>query len=85
MAAGFITSNFSPLGGSDFAVLKFDGARGAELWRQLINGTANSNDEAVRSRWMVRAMSSPQALPRTSAPARTSLWVKLRGTDGGDF
>ena len=30
----------------DFTVIKFDGASGLELWRQAINGTANSNDLA---------------------------------------
>src|SRR6185503_5622390 len=31
---------------SDFAVVKFDGASGAEQWRQSINGSANRNEEA---------------------------------------
>jgi uncharacterized delta-60 repeat protein len=30
----------------DFTVIKLDGASGLELWRQAINGTANSNDLA---------------------------------------
>jgi len=37
VAAGY-TENFDTL--ADFTVIKFDGTSGAELWRQVINGTA---------------------------------------------
>jgi len=43
VAAGF-TSNTGTF--EDFTVIKFDGTSGAELWRQVINGTANGSDEA---------------------------------------
>jgi uncharacterized delta-60 repeat protein len=44
VAAGF-TENVGS--GNDFTVVKFDGTSGAELWRQVINGTANGNDQAL--------------------------------------
>ena len=44
IAAGFTTNSGT---GSDFTVIKFNGADGAELWRQVINGTANAGDQAL--------------------------------------
>jgi hypothetical protein len=44
VAAGF-TQNIGT--GRDFTVIKFDGTSGTELWRQVINGTANREDEAL--------------------------------------
>jgi hypothetical protein len=44
IAAGFTTN---PGSGSDWTVIKFDGTTGAELWRQMINGTANGDDRAL--------------------------------------
>ena len=44
IAAGFTTN---PSTGSDLTVIKFDGATGAELWRQVINGTADGDDRAL--------------------------------------
>jgi len=32
---------------ADFIVIKFDGASGTELWRQVINGAANGADQAL--------------------------------------
>ena len=43
VAAGFTTNTGTS---RDFTLIKFDGATGAELWRQVINGTANGFDEA---------------------------------------
>ncbi|TAK02194.1 hypothetical protein EPO44_08450, partial [bacterium] len=43
VAAGF-TQNIGT--GNDFTVIKFDGATGAELWRQVIDGTAHEGDGA---------------------------------------
>jgi len=43
VAAGFVR-NARTCG--DFVLAKFDGESGAELWRQVINGTANQADEA---------------------------------------
>jgi len=43
VAAGALT-NAGTL--SDFAVVKFDGASGAEQWRQSINGSSNGHEEA---------------------------------------
>jgi hypothetical protein len=43
VAAGYLKNEAT---NEDFAVAKFDGVSGAELWRQVINGTANGDDEA---------------------------------------
>lgn len=43
IAAGF-TMNAGT--GVNFTVIKFNGVTGAELWRQVIRGTANGNDQA---------------------------------------
>jgi hypothetical protein len=42
VAAGF-TDNAGT--GWDFTVVKFDGSSGAELWRQVIDGTTSTLDE----------------------------------------
>lgn len=42
VAAGSIVQNTGNLGG--FTVVKFSGSNGAELWRQVIHGSANSAD-----------------------------------------
>ena len=44
IAAGFTTNSSA---GSDFTVIKFDGATGKELWRRAINGTENGDDQAI--------------------------------------
>lgn len=44
MAAGYTVNKGTD---SDFTVIKFNGATGAELWRQVINGSASSNDRAT--------------------------------------
>ncbi len=44
VAAGATTNTGT---GGDFTVIKFNGNTGAELWRQVINGTANGSDEAT--------------------------------------
>jgi len=69
----------------DFTVIKFDGASGAVLWSQTINGTANSSDEAsavaVDGAGNVVAAGFTQNIG--TGPDFTV--VKLRGIDGGDF
>src|SRR5262245_34104900 len=45
IAAGF-TRN-SGLGLNDFTVVKISGANGTELWRQVVNGAANGEDQAL--------------------------------------
>ena len=46
VATGYIRNSgvFNDL---DFTVIKFDGATGEELWRQAIDGTRNSSDNAL--------------------------------------
>ena len=46
MAAGSIAHNISSQINTAFAVLKFRGSDGQELWRQEINGSANEEDSA---------------------------------------
>lgn len=43
VAAGLIENTGT---GRDFTVAKFDGATGAEVWRQVINGSRNEGDQA---------------------------------------
>jgi outer membrane protein assembly factor BamB len=43
VAAGYITNTGT---GNDLTVVKFDGASGTELWRQVIDGTMNGYDFA---------------------------------------
>src|SRR5207245_11265880 len=44
VAAGFTHNTGTS---SDFTVVKFAGGSGLELWRQVLNGSANSIDEAL--------------------------------------
>jgi uncharacterized delta-60 repeat protein len=44
VAAGSLNDDAN---GDDFTIVKFDGATGVELWRQVINGDSNQNDEAL--------------------------------------
>jgi len=44
VVGGFIENTGT---GNDFTVIKFDGKTGRELWRQVINGTANDDDRAL--------------------------------------
>ena len=52
----------------DFTVAKF-APDGTLLWRQTLNGTANSDDGRCRWRWTPKATCSPPATPRIPAPA----------------
>jgi len=70
---------------TDFTVIKFDGVSGAELWRQVINGTANGTDRAnAVTVDGVGNVVAAGATVNTGTSADFTV-VKLRGTDGGDF
>ncbi|TAK03450.1 hypothetical protein EPO44_07265 [bacterium] len=70
---------------TDFTVIKFDGVSGAELWRQVINGTANGTDRAnAVTVDGVGNVVAAGATVNTGTSADFTV-VKLRGEDGGDF
>ena len=79
IAAGFITN---PGTGSDFTVIKFDGARGAELWRQVINGTANAEDQALAVRADAAGDVVAAGFTRNSDTLDDFTVIKLSGVDG---
>ena len=81
-AAGRIINSNSP---PDFAVIKFDGETGDELWRQILNGTLNDDDEAFAV--LVDAAGNIIAAGTTqnTDTGRDFTLVKFRGIDGGDF
>ena len=81
VAAGFIMNSGGTL---DFAVVKLDGASGAERWRQGINGTANGSDAAVAVAVDAAGDVVAAGTTRNSGTLDFTV-VKLRGTDGGDF
>ena len=65
---------------SDFTVIKFDGASGGELWRQVIASDSGTSGQA-------RAVKADSAGDVIAAGTVSNLAavVKFRGTDGGDF
>ncbi|MGH7773488.1 MAG: hypothetical protein ACREQA_14785 [Candidatus Binatia bacterium] len=69
----------------DFAVIKFSGIDGTELWHQEIAGTAFGNDTALAV--AVDAQGDVLAAGRTAntGTGQDFTVVKLRGTDGSDF
>jgi hypothetical protein len=79
IAAGFITSNNT---GRDFTVIKFDGTSGAELWRQVINGTANGGDQALAVKADVAGDVVAVGFTRNSDALDDFTVVKLSGIDG---
>ena len=81
-AAGRIINSNSP---PDFAVIKFDGETGDELWRQILNGTLNDDDEAFAV--LVDAAGNIIAAGTTqnTDTGKDFTLVKFRGIDGGDF
>jgi len=74
---------------NDFTVIKFDGMSGAELWRRVINGTANGFDEAsavaVDGVGNVVAAGFTETFRAGTDADDDFTVVKLRGIDGGDF
>jgi outer membrane protein assembly factor BamB len=81
VAAGALT-NAGTL--SDFAVVKFDGASGAEQWRHSINGLSNGHEEA-------RTVAVTAAGDVIAAGAITNDWnrdfaiVKFAGASGAEL
>ena len=83
IAGGFISNSGTGFG--DFAVVKLDGANGAELWRTGIDGTANFDDQ-VRS-VAVDAGGNVIAggVIRNSETGADFAVVKLDGADGSEL
>ena len=74
------------IGPATFAVIKFDGASGAELWRQVFIGTTPSGDNVANAVTVDRAGNVVTAGVTVNAGTGQDFTVvKLRGTDGGDF
>jgi len=69
----------------DFTAVKFDGVSGTELWRRVISGTANGDNEALAV--TVDSAGDVVAAGFTSNTGTGADFtvVKLRGTDGTDF
>jgi hypothetical protein len=68
----------------DFTVIKFSGATGDELWRQVISGAENHNDRALA----VTLDAAGDVI--TAGYIRSGTWkdftvVKFRGTDGTEL
>ncbi len=70
---------------TDFAVVKFSGVDGTELWRKVINGTANDFDEARAVRVDGAGDVVAAGFTRNTGTSNDLTVVKLRGTDGGDL
>ena len=79
IAAGFTTN---PGTGSDFTVIKFDGASGVELWRQVINGTANAEDQALAVRADAAGDVVAAGFTRNTDTFDDFTIIKLSGVDG---
>jgi hypothetical protein len=79
IAAGYVTN---PDTGSDFTLIKFDGATGIELWREVINGTANSEDQAVAIRVDKAGDVVAVGFTRNSNTLDDFTVVKFSGVDG---
>jgi hypothetical protein len=80
IAAGFTTN---PGTGSDFTVIKFDGASGIELWRRVINGTANGEDQALAVKADADGNVVAAGFARNSDTFDDFTVIKLSGVDGG--
>jgi hypothetical protein len=82
VAGGFITNTGAF---RDFTVIKFEGVSGNELWRQVINGSANGSDEvhgiAVDSAGDVIAAGRTE----NAGTLVDFTVVKLRKENGSDF
>ncbi|MBI2151009.1 MAG: hypothetical protein HYU27_10470, partial [Acidobacteria bacterium] len=71
---------------ADFTVIKFDGASGTELWRQVIDGAGNGDDFALAVAVDAAGdVVSVGATKNNSAGDDDFIVVKLNGADGGDF
>ena len=79
IAAGFTTN---PGTGSDFTVIKLDGASGVELWRQVINGTANGEDQALAVRADSAGNVVAAGFTRNTDTFDDFTIIKLSGVDG---
>ncbi len=69
----------------DFAVVKFDGASGEELWRRVINGTANLGDRALAVAVDAFGDVAAAGFTQNTGTGADFTVVKLKGEDGGDF
>jgi hypothetical protein len=83
IAAGFIRN--SGTGVDDFTIVKSSGVDRTELWRQVINGTANGDDRALALGIDVAGAVMAAGRTNNSDTFDDFIVVKLRGTDGGDL
>jgi hypothetical protein len=68
--------------GSDFTVVKLAGGSGAELWRTILNGPANSSDEAFAVAVDAAGDVLAAGLTSNSATEVDGFVVKLAGASG---
>ena len=66
-------------------MIKFDGETGDELWRQILNGTLNDDDEAFAVLVDAAGNIIAAGTTRNTDTGRDFTLVKFRGIDGGDF
>ena len=81
VAAGATTTG----GFSDFTVAKLSGPSGARLWRRVINGPGNANDEAFAVAVDAGGDVVAAGSINNTGTGEDFAVVKLRGADGGDF
>jgi putative pyrroloquinoline-quinone binding quinoprotein len=85
LAAGFV---INPLTAADLAVVKLDGRTGREVWRSVVNGSANSADLALaigvdRAGNAIAAGALQNGAP--DAPRPDFAVLKFRATDGREL
>jgi uncharacterized delta-60 repeat protein len=82
IAAGFTTNSGT---GSDFTVIKFDGSSGAELWRQVINGTDNRDDQAISVTVGGAGNVIAAGFTTNSSTGRDFTVIKFNGASGAEM
>jgi outer membrane protein assembly factor BamB len=76
VAAGYITNTGT---GNDFTVVKFDGASGTELWREVIDGTTNGHDFAYAVMMDAAGNVIAAGVTRNTSTGGDFTVVKLKG------
>lgn len=73
------------LTGTDFTVVRFDGASGRELWRKVINGTANNVDAAFAITTDASGNVIAVGRSQNTGTGDDFIVVKLTASNGRDF
>ena len=73
------------LSGTDFIVIRFDGATGKELWRKVINGTANGVDAAFAITTDASGNVVGVGRSQNTGTGDDFIVVKLTASNGRDF